>query len=75
MSNIAEGFERGGSREFRRFLLIAKGSVGEVRSLAYVALDLEYTDLATYEQLTQQAAQISRQLAKLSAYLDMHSPS
>jgi len=32
MSNIAEGFERGGDVEFRRFLAIAKGSAGEVKA-------------------------------------------
>ncbi|MFH1947492.1 MAG: four helix bundle protein [Candidatus Magasanikbacteria bacterium] len=42
MNNIAEGFERKSDKEFSRFLFIAKGSCGEVRSMIYLAHDLGY---------------------------------
>lgn len=41
MNNIAEGLERDGKRELRKFLYIAKGSSGEVRSMLTPAKDLE----------------------------------
>jgi four helix bundle protein len=47
MSNVAEGFERGGNQEFTQYLYVAKASCGEVRSQLYVALDQEYVDQKT----------------------------
>ena len=44
MNNIAEGAEAGSVSMFKRFLLIAKGSCGEVRSMLYIASDLNYME-------------------------------
>jgi len=51
MSNIAEGFERGGNQEFVQHLYIAKGSCGEARSQLYVALDQKYIEQKTADNL------------------------
>jgi len=69
MSNIAEGHERSGTKEFVQFLSVAKGSVGEVRSQLYIALDQEYIPVATFEQLSGEAMEISRMLSGLMKYL------
>jgi four helix bundle protein len=60
MSNIAEGFERGGRREFHQFLSIAKGSCAEVRSQLYVALDIGYLTQSKFNELLSQAEEVGR---------------
>lgn len=69
MSNIAEGFERDSTNEFCRFLAIAKGSAGEVRTQLYVALDQSYLTDAEFNELSQMATEISRMLSGLINYL------
>ena len=65
MSNVAEGFERQRRAEFHQFLVIAKGSCGEVRSQLYVALDAGYIDQATFRQVHSMAHELSRVLGGL----------
>jgi four helix bundle protein len=69
MSNIAEGFERGGNPEFLQFLWIAKGSAGELRSLSYVAMDAGYIDESSRREIHALATDVSRMLSGLITYL------
>ncbi len=69
MSNIAEGYERDSNKELIRFLNYSKGSVGEVRSLLYVALDQEYISDKQFEELKDYAVSISTQIANFIKYL------
>lgn len=69
LNNIAEGFERNSDPEFARFIKIAKASCGEVRSMLYVAEDLNYLPFDEAERLRAHAIKISSQLSKLYRYL------
>ncbi len=65
MSNIAEGYERGGRNEFFHMLGISKASCAEVRSLLYVALDAGYISQSAFDRLQSQAIECSRMIGAL----------
>jgi len=69
MFNLAEGFERGSTTDFHRFVTIAKASCAEVRSQLYVALDVGYIQRADFTQMMNLAEEVSRILGGLKASL------
>ena len=69
LSNIAEGFERGGDNEFLQFLSVAKGSCGEARAQLYIALDQEYISPPQFETLSKSANEVSQLISGLMRYL------
>ncbi len=69
-NNIAEGFERGSDADFRRFLFISLGSCSEVKSMMYMALQLNYVSKADANQLQKDLVEISLILKSFIRVLD-----
>jgi len=69
MDNIAEGFERQGNNEFINFLTISNGSVLEVKSQLYRALDRKYITPEKFDELEKLIEEISKMIAALIIYL------
>ena len=69
MNNIAEGFDRSkitrDNKQFISFLNIASGSCGEVKSMLYLAQDLNYLSLEEAEQLRKDCISISAKITGL----------
>jgi len=64
-SNVAEGYERRGNKEFVKFLWIAKGSAAEVSSQLYHAKDLGYISSDVFNELYGKADMIAGKIYNL----------
>ena len=69
MSNIAEGFDRNTNKEFIQFLVIARGSVSEVRSLSYAAMDIGYIDKNTFCGISEHCFKLTNLINGFIRYL------
>jgi len=69
MSNIAEGFSRQTDREFIQFLYIAKGSVSEMQSQLYMAMDLGYIEAKAFDKAYGLSSEVAKVLTGFIRYL------
>lgn len=61
-SNIAEGCGRDTDKDLARFLQMSAGSVSEVENQLILALDLDYIDKSSFDELNQSLQSIKRML-------------
>lgn len=66
MANIAEGYARGGNREFIQFMFVSKASAAELQSHLYLASDLLYISQGDFASIYEQLDKVQR---KLSAFI------
>jgi four helix bundle protein len=64
-SNIAEGYERDSDAEIAKFLTIAKGSAGELRTQILIGMEAGYLDRAESLEWADESRQIGKILGTL----------
>jgi four helix bundle protein len=69
VSNIAEGFERKGNKEFLQFLFYSLGSIAEVKTQLIISFELNYISKEKYDELNDLLVDIQKITKGLVAYL------
>lgn len=69
-NNIAEGFEYGSNKQFVRFLFIAKGSLGELRSMVFLLDRLKFIDDDLSVNLKTKCTELAKMISSLIKYLE-----
>ena len=71
-SNISEGYERDSKKQFLYFLVIAKGSCGELRTQLKIAHVLNYITEDEYQLINNKALSTIKQLGGFIKYLKQY---
>jgi len=64
-SNIAEGFSRQSKKEKTQFYFTAKGSLTEVQNQLFIAKDVQYITIESFNNLTDNSLEVGRLLTGL----------
>lgn len=68
--NLMEGAHRLGSKEYRQFVGISRGSAGEIKYQLMLVKDLEYISADQYSDLRLKYERVSQMLTKLAKSLE-----
>lgn len=71
-SNIAEGFGRGSTADYTRFLKVASGSLYELQTQLEIAMNLSYLDRYSFDQVYELSTEIEKMLSSLINKLNRH---